>query len=207
MVKIDYSTIRDRMQPGDVIVFNGTQFISKLINLFSGGPSHVGMVRLIVDEGREDGKTVQIVESTISDKCSGVQTSRLSERLAECEKAGERVWWLPLSREVRKEINWEKFYSFIEACDNGKVSYDIPGLFGFLWRLIPIVGVRVAQGENKSKMFCSGTDAAILEAAGVLRGINISKISPQDIVEMNIYDSEYYQILGGYKELKRWNTV
>ena len=51
------------------------------------------------------------------------------------------------------------------------------------------------QTENQRKMVCSAYVTYVLECAGVLRGINYSKVTPQDVAEMRIY-RECAQILG-----------
>ena len=48
--------------------------------------------------------------------------------------------------------------------------------------------------------------AGVLEAAGVLRGINWSKITPQDLVEMKLY-RQCVQVLGKPAILRRFNSV
>jgi hypothetical protein len=55
-------------------------------------------------------------------------------------------------------------------------------------------------------MVCSGFVTAVFEAAGVLRGINWSKVSPQDLVEMKLY-RQCVQVLGKPAMLRNFNSL
>ena len=193
--------VRDQMRPGDVIAFSGQAIISYLIDAFSGSNlSHIAIVRNIAS----DSSDVVITESTIHNGKSGPQSRTLGGLL---EEYGEdcQAWWLPLSDEVRRDFNLFEFYKFIGSAE-GSVRYDIPGLFGFLARSVPILGPRICQGESAKRMFCSGYAVDCLEHAGALRCINYSKTSPQDLAEMHIY-REYVQILGEPRKIARFNSV
>lgn len=39
-------------------------------------------------------------------------------------------------------IDWTKFHSFITACEDGHVTYDVPGYFTSLWRSLPFMWSR-----------------------------------------------------------------
>jgi hypothetical protein len=197
-----YNVARRLMQPADVIAFSGATGPSPIIKAVTGSVvSHVAMVRqgMVHDDG-----DVLIAESTILAGRSGAQTNPLGTRLANYDSEG-CAWWLPLSADVRSQINWFHFYQFIGACD-GVVKYDTPGLFQFFARAVPLIGPLVFQREHATVKFCSGYDVAILEAAGVLRGINTEKVTAQDLIEMAIFKS-CVQILGEPRTLPRFNTV
>jgi hypothetical protein len=189
------------MHPGDVITFSGRAIISYLIDAFSGSNlSHIAIVRNIAS----DNSDVVITESTIHDGKSGPQSRPLGGLL---EEYGEdcQAWWLPLSDDVRKAFDLFQFYKFIGESE-GAVRYDVPGLFGFLARSVPILGPRICQGESAKRMFCSGYAVDCLEHAGALRCINYSKTSPQDLAEMHIC-REYVQIPGESRERLRGSTA
>jgi hypothetical protein len=196
-----YTAIRDQIRAGDLIVFQGAGLISGLIEAFAAGPTHCGLIR---QQLHQDTPNVLMVESTIEGARNGVQTNKLSERLANYDATG-RAWWLPLSAEVRKAVDWFKFYQFIGGAEDF-VKYDVGGLFEFILRGLPIVGARVAQDEDQKQMVCSGFVAAVLEATGVLRGINWSKVSPQDLVEMKLY-RQCVQLLGKPAMLRNFNSL
>lgn len=197
-----YVAIHDQIRSGDLIAFQGTGLISGLIEAFGNGPSHVAIVRGVDHDTSV--KVVKIVESTIEDGRNGVQTNRLSERLASYDTGG-RAWWLPLSDEVHKQIDWFKFYQFIGASED-HVKYDVGGLFEFIARGLPVLGARIGQKEHQDQMVCSGFVTAVLESCGVLRGINWSKVSPQDLIEMKLYRTSA-QILGTPGALRDFNTL
>ena len=194
-----YETLRPQLRPGDLIAFQGAGILSGLISVFSAGPSHIGIVR---QSCHANSDFVTMTESTIEGGRNGVQTNRLSERLAEYDG---RAWWLPLSDDIHEQIDWFKFFNFIGATED-HVRYDTTGLFEFILRGLPIVGPRIGQKEHVDQMVCSGFVTAVLESCGVLRGINWSKVSPQDLVEMHIY-RDVFNLIGGPAKLRGFNTV
>ena len=106
----------------------------------------------------------------------------LDERLATYRG---RAWWLPLRGDLRRQMDWYQFFTMVGKAEHEHIPYDIGGLFGFMLRDIPILGAHVAQEENHQAMFCSGLDTALLRASGVLRGVNWSKVTPQQIARFN----------------------
>lgn len=196
-----YTEVRAQLQPGDVIAFAGRAPISYLIHLVTGSPiSHAAIVR----QGSHYGSDVTVAESTLDSHGNGCRTTALGMMLATYED-GAKAWWLPLATEVRRLLDLQKFYAFIGACDR-IVHYDVAGLFGFLGRELPIVGPYICQSPDPAKMFCDAYVIATLEAAGVLRGINERKMTPQDLVEMKLY-REAVQLIGAPARVKRFNSV
>jgi hypothetical protein len=195
-----YRALRSRMRPGDPLYFSGTGLISGAIKLVSGSQlSHMA----IIVQGAHGDREVEIVESTTEPK-NGVQRCFLSDRIANYDEGG-RIWWPPLAEDVRQDINWFKFWEFVGKTVD-RVGYDEPGLGGFIWRSIPIIGPRIAQRENQREMVCSAYGEALLEYAGALRGINSSKMTPQDMAEMRIH-AGIHQLHGKPAEIRRFNTV
>lgn len=200
----NYKANRDKIRPGDIVMFWGKGPLSWLIKFFASGPSHCGIVR----QASHEGKSPTLLESSIIEGPNGkthdgVQTSNLDWRVSHYDD-GASMALLRLSEPVRKEIDWFKFYMFAgECCD--RVKYDKIGLGEFLVREVPVLGTRIAQDEHKNLMVCSALVTAMLEHCGVLRGINWAKVTPQDLVEMNIY-AEWLPLLGQPK-LKRFNTI
>ena len=197
-----YLAVCHQMLPADVVVFAGTQPISRAIDLFEGSfITHCGLVRQGIHLDTPD---VLLSESTIENGKSGAQTNPLGTTLANYGP-GARAWWLQLADEDRKLINWKGFYQAIGEAD-GIVPYDIPGLGGFLARTIPVLGPRIFQTENQRQRVCSAHVVYVLEGSKLLRGFNYSKVTPQDVVEMKLY-SRCVQILGEPSSLIRFNTL
>ena len=199
-----YRKVRGLMRPGDIVVFAGTQPISRAIDLFGGSAlTHVGIIRQgihVCPHGAE----VMLSESTIEKGKSGAQTNRLNDTLANYGH-GARAWWLPLSTEVRKRIDWTGFYGAIGEAD-GIVRYNVGGLFGFLARSIPILGPRICQRENQKQMVCSAYVTHVLKGAGILRGMNQDMVTPQNVAEMKLY-SDAIQLIGTPGHIARFNTI
>src|ERR1035441_4719940 len=104
-----YQKVRRRIRPGDVIVFAGNALISRAIDVFGGSKiTHCGIVR----QGVHGTSEVLLSESTIENGKSGAQTNPLGARLADYGD-GAKAWWLPLSDEVHKLIDWEGFYKAV----------------------------------------------------------------------------------------------
>jgi hypothetical protein len=198
-----YLAVRDQVRAGDLIAFQGSGPVSGLIEAFAAGPSHAGIIR-VIDRDATGAKVVKMVESTIEGDRNGVQTNRLSERLANYD-AGGRSWWLPLADDIHRAFDWFQFYQFIGAAED-HVRYDKGALFEFILRGFPIIGPRIAQAEHRNQMVCSGFVTAVLEAAGVLRGINCSKVTPQDLIEMKLY-RQSVQLLGKPATLRNFNSL
>jgi hypothetical protein len=195
-----YTDVRNKLRPGDIVVFSGVQPISWLIKFYSNSPvTHAGIVTDVF--GASD---VQLSESTIENGKNGVQTNPLSTTLAGYGR-GSSASGLLLRDEIRAKIDWTKFYAFITAC-TGQVKYDVKGLFLFLAASAPLFGQFVSQSEDPKQMFCDAWVIAVLEACGVLCGINYRKMKPQDLVEMALYQPAPLPLLGNLK-LKRFNTI
>jgi hypothetical protein len=189
-----------QIRAGDIIAFQGAGVLSGLIEAFSAGPSHIGIIR---QSWHPNAITILMSESTIDGARNGVQTNPLADRLANYDGA---AFWLPLSEEVHEAIDWFKFYQFIGGAEDF-VKYATNDLFDFILRDLPIAGVRLWQQEDRARMVCSGFVTAALEAAGVLRGINWSKVSPQDLVEMKLYRGDAVQLVGAPATLSQFNTL
>ena len=176
---VDYSSVREKMRPGDVIAFAGKGWVSHIIKLFTRSKvSHVGVVLNIDELGR-----VMVMESTTLNGKRGVQINRMSRRL---EQYKGNVWWLPLSPAVREGADWAAFWDFLYKQD-GK-DY---GTKAAIKSAIPILGK-----EHFDKWFCSSLVAAAHEASGVLPDINSAEVTPEDLVNMRIYAPKYFQIKG-----------
>ncbi len=205
-----YQQNRHLLRAGDVIVFRGAGSpLSFLIELFAPTESHTAIVRQPAVWSCSDWHDVLIAESTrpmrlkAGDR-NGVQSNPLGT-VIELEYAPRgTATALLLSAASRQKIDWQKFYRWIGACQD-HVSYDVQGLFDFLLRDIPMIGARVAQGEKLDRMVCSAFVCSTLTRCGLLNGMNWSKCSPQDLVELGIYERSL-PLLGNQK-LVRFDTL
>ena len=197
-----YNAVKSQLRAGDLVMFWGRSLLSIAIELIDAGPSHSAIVRQEASAVSD----VVISQSTIQ-KWGGVERNGVQDEPLGATIAGygpAAIAALRLSNEVRGRINWETFHSVIGAAD-GRVEYDIPDLFEFLIRSVPVLGARVAQGEHKTKMVCSSWVTAVLESSGVLTGNNWTQVTPQQLVEMHIF-RDYLPLLGNPK-LSRFNTI
>jgi hypothetical protein len=207
--KMEYKLARSKMNPGDVIAFSGKGHFSEIIKWATrASVSHVGIIlqsRLVINNEPQKGYFNQIIESASLNGFSGVSVSRLSDRIATYD--GE-MWWLPLSDMVRKKLDLKKFYDFLIHQDHK--PYDMPQAVKSALDTFdntPILSGMTFNIEDFSKFFCSELVAAGLEAGGAISSVNASEVTPIDLCMFNIYQPSYYQIKGGDKDIKAYNTV
>lgn len=162
----DYSEVRDKMLPGDLIAFGGKGRTSSIIKRFTRSVvSHVGLVRHVqmIDEPDTTSRYFnEIVESTTLGWISGVQTARLSRRL---EEYNGEAWWLALDDAARERFDETAYWNFLYSQD-GK-PYDTRQAIGAGLDFLEGIGVGV-NVEDFGALFCSELGAGALRAAGVL---------------------------------------
>lgn len=193
-----YDSVRDQMQPGDVIAFAGKSHFSEIIKTVTRSQvSHVGVI-LQTQATYETGDQARvfnlIIESTKWKDFMGVDAIRLSDRLRDYQG---QVWWLPLSKKLRQERKFDlkKFFDFLYA-QKGKpydlkqaVNSALDALDKVLGQLCP-----TANAEDFSRFFCSELVAAGLEAGGMLPKLNASEVTPIDLCTWNIFEMDYHQL-------------
>jgi hypothetical protein len=180
---------------GDGLAFGGQGFISDMIKLWTDSEvSHWATVL----EVNEPDRRIKLIESTTLNGKDGVQINYASERIASYEG---RVWWLPLSIESKRRLNAKSFTEFMLA-QVGK-PYDkilIAHLFFDKFQLIP-------ARENWHSFICSELGAAGAKASGLLPlNIDSAEITPQSMCEFMLWESNYYQIKGSSREIRKYNT-
>jgi len=187
MEQAEYSQVRMLMKPGDIIAFGGRGLFSGIIKAWTRSPvSHVGIVR-------DTGTRIQVAESTSMDGFSGVVYTRLSDRV---KAYRGRMWWLSLSQDRRKLMDLDQFWGWIND-QHGK-EYDLLGaLRSSIW----------PSKENYAKQFCSEVASGALEAGGVIKQINASAVTPQDLCAMKLYAPTVYQIKGRKRDIPRRDTI
>ncbi len=144
----------------------------------------------IVEAVLPDG-TVWIAECTIHNGVSGVQRNSLSMRIA--SYAGSRVGAMLLDDFTRQRADFTKLTPYLDAVIAGKIGYDIVGLFKFL----APQGLRESQ-LNDRKMVCSSIICAAYLKLGILFGVPFSQVSPQWLMEMNLF-KQFVPLLGNPK--------
>ncbi len=212
-----YDSVRDQMQPGDVIAFAGKSHFSEIIKAVTRSQvSHVGVIlqtQATYDTGDQARYFNLIIESTKWNGFMGVDAIRLSDRLRSYDG---QVWWLPLNKKLRQERKFDlkKFFDFLYA-QKGK-PYDLKqAVNSALDALDKIVGQLspTANTEDFSRFFCSELVAAGLEAGGLLPRLNASEVTPIDLCTWTIFEPDYHQIYWTKKppssdqvEIKFFNT-
>lgn len=195
-----YATIREKMQPGDVIAFGGKSHFSEVIKWATrSSVSHVGVILQTVrrDLASSDGPGYfnQIIESTTINDFSGVIVSKLSKRIQQYE--GE-IWWLPLSDEVRARFNSGAFIDFM--MDHEGRPYD---LHQAITAGLEVPGVQ----EDFGKFFCSELVVAGLEAAGAIPPVNSSEFTPISLCRLKLFNPDMVQIKGPEGPIRGFNTL
>ena len=190
-----YDAVRNSLCAGDVVVFWGSTVLSRMIELPTEGPSHVAIVRWGVTEDHD----VEIEESTIEGNRNGVQHNPLGWTLANYPH-GSSAAALLLNDATRAKINWHKFYDYIGSID-GRVHYDIPGLFRFL---LPEALDRPVSVTDK--MVCSVAAGRILIECEAIEHVNWAECKPQTLVELGIYKPDPLILLGSPR-LHNFNLI
>lgn len=198
-----YADVRDKMQPGDVILFGGTGWISRIVKAVTGSPvSHAGIVLDAYDSSFH--RVVQLIESTSLRGLrgfKGVSTCRLSTRLDGYDGA---VWWLPLSSPARDRLDVQKMQGWLES--HNLKRYD--GWQCFRAGFRALFGRNIFRvKESYKKFFCSELVAGALGVGGALLGDrNPSTITPSDLARFRVYDTHYYQLSGKRRSIPEYNT-
>ena len=201
-VAVSYQNIRTELDTGDIVIFGGQYRMSKIIRLVTRFPaSHVAS---IIRENDRIG-FIEASEGDMYPEREGVIISQFSNSIPFYK--GD-IWIARLAADVRKKADIEKMKVFLkEQVGKGYDYHNMPKAgFDFLDR----IGITRSE-ENLSQMFCSELVAAGLKAAGILpEDINVSEVSPADIVKYKIFEPTYYQIKAfDYKAIKlpHFNTV
>ncbi|RDV24333.1 hypothetical protein DXV75_14020 [Alteromonas aestuariivivens] len=204
----EYTSVCDYVQPGDIIAFGGYSPFSlwaKLTTL-----AVVTHVAIVIEPQPEDETghrfCNRIMEATDYGGKRGVMTNQLSERVSQYD--GD-IWWLPLSpvARARFENNKREFYKFMLRQKNK--GYDILQLFGAAVDFLdttPMLGQLTFNKQDFSSWFCSELIAEGLRAAGVVRDINASEVTPIDICRFAIFNDTYVQIKGQWKPITGFNS-
>ncbi len=186
---VNYRNIRGQLQTGDVIVFGGNYFFSKITKMVTKSQaSHVATI-LIDEQGR-----INFFESSIGDmypEHEGVHLQKISDILPFYN--GD-VWVLRLSDEFRATLDINKMEKYLYA-QLGK-AYDYDGLIksGLDFLDEHNIDVTVTR-KNDDKFFCSElVVAGFMAAGGIPNNVNSAEVTPSDIIRLNIFQKPYYMI-------------
>ena len=187
-----YTRARTRMRTGDIIAMGDDSFLSRLVRFRTRSDAgHVGMVY----------KTqgfVELLEAVRTGWFSGeIAPTRLSQRVAEYVRAGGRMWWLPLSEEVRANLDEDRLIAAMAAQEG--VKYD-------LWGAIASGTIFSAKPDPKT-LFCSESCAYAFQQAGILPPAwNYSETSPQELIALRLY-ARAVPLVGDLQEPRGFNAV
>jgi hypothetical protein len=115
---------------------------------------------------------------------------------------------VPPSDGARSKLKLKKFFDFC-LHQEGK-PYDTPQAIKSavdVFDKSALLGGVTYNIEDFSKFFCSELVAAALEAAGVIKKINASEVTPIDLCMFTLYAKDYYQLKGPRRTIHGINTI
>jgi hypothetical protein len=215
VIQSSYDDIKHQLQVGDVLFFGGKSnlwppshftsgFISGGIELFTQSPiSHAATV-ISREDDTPQYKPAELVESTTLNGFTGAQRSPADWRVSTYEG---RVWWAPLSEEVRARFDEAAFVKFTLAIQGH--PYDYKAVAAMMWE--PLASIPafhfLMNKEDLSRVYCSEYVCAGFEAAGVMgKRVDFAECSPQDLAKKRIYGN-LVQLRGDLKAIPNFNTI
>lgn len=191
IAKISYAAFRDRVRPGDVIVFTGKDLPSSVVKVATQSDYvHVAIV-LSIEPDREDHTCVLLAESHIdmslpsvgTGSClPGVQVQWLEERLKNMKQP---VRWAALHPPLNA-AETVKLQSWLWEIEQNKIGYD------FIQAIGAGIGGVVSEKVNQtdlSALFCSELVTQALKIVGrVFPEVNPSKTTPVDVMALPCLD-------------------
>jgi hypothetical protein len=171
-------------QPGDLIFFYGTGFLSSAIRLFAGGgPSHCAMLidPSTVSDGGAGLRGPYIAESTIRQGQDGVQINSLPLRIASYDKGGSIAI---CRRDQRIPLDFAKMWELLYL-RVGRDHYEKIALAEYVARWVPLLHY-VPAYNNPHREDCSDLVTMLL-AAGRLPGLNPFLTTPKTLFEMKMF--------------------
>lgn len=165
-----YETVRNRMQTGDAIIFEGIGLVSKLIQWRTKSRySHVAMI------ARWKPYQVERVFLFQATAQYGVHAVPVSRYLAQHRGS---AWWVPVNQAiVGQVVDYQLKLLDAAALDFGR-GYDFGGIGQFL--------IPSWFKQNKANRFCSEAYAGWLKQAGFAQE---TFISPGQLVNQPLFQS------------------
>lgn len=174
------SDIAGNIRSGDVFAFSGNGLLSDVVKLVTHSTiSHVGIAM-------GDGLLAQ---STAMHGRSEVFESPLAQYI---EGYDGIVWWMPLSDDVHRRLNKEKFLAFLRRVNHE--PYNLPGAIE--------AGLHLNHcTSDYSHLFCSELAAEALEESGVPIPMRPEFTLPCDLCKFPIFSGDYWQVWGSTAQL------
>lgn len=214
MIQQSYDDVKHQLKIGDVLFFGGSSalwppshfksgFLSGGIELFSGSPiSHVAAVISIEDDTAQY-KPAELVESTSLNGFAGAVRTPAEWRVSTYEG---RVWWAPLSGEIRARMDEDAFVKFMLSIQGHPYNYE--AVLAMTWESLAVVkGFGwLANKQDTAKVYCSEYVCAGFEASGAMgKRTNYAECSPQDLAKKRLYGN-LVQLKGDLKAIPQFNT-
>ncbi|MCK5018885.1 MAG: hypothetical protein KAS32_17620 [Candidatus Peribacteraceae bacterium] len=179
-----YEHIRDSMQTGDIIAFDGDGIFSQGINLAIGkckNDHYISHAAMVLRTTAHSEGIVQLIESTsLGNSFAGVQITRMSDHVKYYEG---KIWWYPIRRDIQVRV--KPMLKWLMA-QEGK-EYDLPQALLSALDFVP-------QREDFSKLFCSELCSEGLERGGVIGEVISSRINPVELIDdyFEIYEKPFF---------------
>ncbi len=216
MIQHSYDDVKHLLDVGDVLFFGGKSnlwppnhfvsgFISGGIELFTGSPiSHAAAV-ISKEDDTAQYKPVELVESTsLAGHKAGAIRTPADWRVSTYDG---RVWWAPLSEEIRHRIDEAAFVEYMLSIQGH--PYDYQAVLKMTWENLAVVkGFGwMANKESTARVYCSEYVCAGFEASGAMgKRTNYAECSPQDLAKKRLYGN-LVQLKGDLAEIPLFNTV
>lgn len=192
VTSLSYKDLREKVKPGDVIVFSTTDIPSNVVKLAT--KSHYVHVAIVhsVYPGDDTPDSILIAESHIDtslpsvgrgDYKIGVQLQWLWARL---KSQDGLAWWAPLKTPLTNE-GLSKMQAWLYKIEKEGISYDFIQAVGVgLDSFFGNIGLK--NTTDDSALFCSELVTRALQIAGVVDdSINASGLTPGKVMEFTCF--------------------
>ena len=194
-----YDSIQDQINPGDVIVFSGSDLPSTVVKVAThSNYVHVAIVLATkplpsLSHHQPSGDSILIAESHIDTSLPsvgtgkttlGVQFQWLTQRLATCQGP---IWWAALQTPLTPS-QIQRMQAWLREIEAQCTPYDFVQAVGAGMDACDRLGFE--NTPDDSAFFCSELVIRALQEAGVLGDrINPSEQTPADIMQLPCFNS------------------
>ncbi len=184
-----YEAVRDQIELGDILLYQGKGFVSQeIVKLTDGDYSHCGMPawwhRPDRAPGERGDRTNRTCPRLVVLEATWPRVAVRPTRLSIAQYPGAVDWW-QLKPELRKSLNMESLFE--AAMDGIGKHFSIGGLFRYLWRLV--TKAQCFYDEPTSAYFCSQYVSTCFTAGGLDPSIKASSFtSPTDLARSGLWD-------------------
>jgi len=191
---------------GDMIFCGSNYGFSKFVEKVS--ESNISHVIYIFEKNGEK----FTVESSADKYVFGIGINKVKERFDQVQKLWDWCFLLKVDTEVREKINnhQKEIYELIMKSKKRSV-YDISAGMRICCSDFCGPAKYIVQHNHYEDFMCSELIGNILQVSGVLpyMGKNVSVLTPQELLEIRIFQDKYYQFYGHNEEkvyLKNFNS-